>query len=168
MALVSAALLLFAAWRDLASRTIPDGVSVGLAVLGLAAHAAEGDGAALGLSAATAALLFLVLVLLHARGALGGGDVKLASALALGLSPLATLDFLLATALAGGALALAYIALGRLLADARHLLPLRAAAALPRRVLAVEQRRIRRGGPLPYAAAIAVGGVATLLQPIGG
>jgi prepilin peptidase CpaA len=167
MALVSAALLLLAAWRDLASRTIPDGVSVGLAAFGLAARAAEGGAMALGLSAATAALLFLVLVLLHARGALGGGDVKLASALALGLPPLATLDFVLATALAGGALAVAYLALGRL-AGGWRLLPLRATAPLHRRVLAVEQRRLRRGGPLPYAAAIAVGGIAILLQPTGG
>ena len=43
-----------------------------------------GDGVlAAGLSAATAAVLFMLLVLLHSRGALGGGDVKLAAALAL-------------------------------------------------------------------------------------
>ena len=107
MALVSAALLLLAAWRDLASRTIPDGISIALALLGLATRAGEGI-LALGLSAATAAALFLALVLLHARGALGGGDVKLASALALGLAPQASFDFLLATALAGGVLALGY------------------------------------------------------------
>ena len=105
--------LLAAAWRDLATRTIPDGFSIALAGLGLALRSLDGL-QALGLSAATAALLFLALVLLHSRGALGGGDVKLAAALSLGLAPAATVDFLLATALAGGMLAVAYLALGRL------------------------------------------------------
>jgi prepilin peptidase CpaA len=167
-ALLPVALLLAAAWWDVATRLIPDGISIALAALGLAVRATDGL-AALGLSVATAALLFLVLVLLHARGALGGGDVKLASALALGLPPLATLDFLMATALAGGVLALLYVALGAALGRLPlPVPPLRAQASLPRRILAVEWRRIRRGGPLPYAAAIAIGGTLALVQPIGG
>jgi prepilin peptidase CpaA len=159
------ALLVAAAWRDIATRTIPDGISITLAGLGLLLRTTEGM-MALGLSTVTAALLFLALVLLHARGALGGGDVKLAGALALGLAPAATVSFLLATALAGGVLALAYIALGRIVRDASPLS--RATASLPRRILAVERRRLRRGGPLPYAVAIALGGILVLLEPIGG
>jgi prepilin peptidase CpaA len=161
--LIPVSLLLAAAWRDLATRTIPDSISIALAFLGLGLRATEGT-TALAVSAATAALLFLGLVLLHARGALGGGDVKLASAIAIGLPPLATFDFLLATALSGGVLGLLYLAL-------RHLpvpVPSRPAASLPRRVLAAERWRIHRRGPLPYAVAIAAGGILTLLAPLGG
>jgi prepilin peptidase CpaA len=161
--LIPVALLIVAAWRDLVTRTIPDGISIGLAALGIAFRASDGT-AALAASAATAALLFLGLVLLHARGALGGGDVKLASAIALGLPPLATFDFLLATALAGGVLGLLYLALRHLPAP----VPSHSAASLPHRVLAAERWRIHRRGPLPYAIAIAAGGILTLIAPPGG
>jgi prepilin peptidase CpaA len=156
-------LLVAAAWRDVATRTIPDGISIALAFFGLGLRATEGS-LALASSAATAALLFLGLVLLHARGALGGGDVKLASAIALGLPPLATFDFLLATALSGGVLGLLYLALRHLPAP----VPAPFATFLPRRVLAAEHWRIHRRGPLPYAIAIAAGGILTLLAPLGG
>ncbi|WP_254453577.1 prepilin peptidase [Siccirubricoccus sp. G192] len=156
-------LLLLAAWRDIATRTIPDSVSLALASFGLGLRASEGT-TALAASAAIAALLFLGLVLLHARGALGGGDVKLASAIALGLPPLATFDFLLATALSGGVLALLYLVLRHLPAP----VPARPTTSLPRRVLAAERWRIHRRGPLPYAVAIAAGGILTLIAPLGG
>ena len=161
----SVGFLLAAAWRDLATRTIPDWLSLGLAALGLALRAPSGL-MALAASVTMAAFLFLLLVLLHARGGLGGGDVKLITAMALGLPPLVTLDFLLATALAGGVLGLLYLALGRLAPNPAALAG--TAASLPRRVLAVEHRRIHRRGPLPYAVAIAVGGIVILLEPMGG
>jgi prepilin peptidase CpaA len=160
VALVAVALLGFAAWRDLATRTIPDGVSLALAAIGLTARGYEGF-EAISTSLVAALVLGFILFLLHARGLLGGGDVKLATALALGLAPLDTWNLVVATAFAGGLLGLLYLALPSILPD-RRAMP-RPAAVLPR-FLAVEARRIRRRGPLPYGVAIAAGGTLVLLQ----
>ncbi len=159
------ALLLLAAWCDLATRTIPDGISVALAALGLLTRAAEGAVPAVS-SLLVAAGLFAACLPLHARGAFGGGDIKLITALAIGFPPLSTLDFLVATAMAGGVLAFVYLSL-RLLPEPKPLAT-RPVAWPPRRILALERRRISRRGPLPYAVAIAAGGVLTLMKPLGG
>jgi prepilin peptidase CpaA len=151
-----AALLLLLAWRDLLTRTLPDGAAIAIALIGLALRAPLGWSPLL-LSIGTAALLFLALLALAMRGWLGGGDVKLAAVLALGLPPAATLDFLLATVLAGGLLGLGYMAAPRVLP---RNVPALGGRGL-RRVFAVEARRLRRGGPLPYAVAIAAGGILT-------
>ncbi len=151
-------LLGVAAWRDLTTRTIPDTVSLLLAGLGLLVRVAEGWQAA-GLSLAVALLLFILLLLAAMRGALGGGDVKLAAAMVLGLSPLQAWDFVQATVLIGGMLGLVYLA-------GPHLVPRLApvaGAAFPRRLMAVEAWRLRRCGPLPYGIAIAGGGILALL-----
>jgi prepilin peptidase CpaA len=149
----------------LATRTIPDGISVALAVLGLLTRAAEGLAPAAS-SLLVAAGLFVVLLPLHARGAFGGGDLKLVTALAVGFSPLSTLDFLVTTVIAGGVLGVFYLAL-RLLPRPSPLVP-QPLAWPPRRVFALERRRFSRRGPLPYAVAIAAGGVLTLIEPFGG
>lgn len=164
-ALAASAVLLFAAWCDLATRTIPDGISIALVVVGLLTRGAEGLAPA-AYSLLVAAGLFAVLVPLHARGAFGGGDVKLMTALAVGFSPLATLDFLVATVVAGGILGLVYLSL-RLLPRPAPLAP-QPLAWPPRRVFALERRRFSRRGPLPYAVAIAAGGIITLIEPFGG
>lgn len=152
-----APLLIFAAARDVATRLIPDGVSIAIALAGLASRVTLGWTEA-GLSLAIGAGLFALLLPLAMRGWLGGGDVKLISAMAVGLAPQETWLFILATVFAGGALGLAYI-LGR------HLVPelrLASGGTLLRRVLIVEARRVRRRGPLPYAVAIATGGLIVL------
>lgn len=153
--------LAVAAWRDVATRTIPDTASLLVALIGIGWRLWVGPQAALA-SLLAAALLFAVLLFLFARGALGGGDVKLMSALALGMAPAAIWDFLVGTAVAGGVLALAYLALSRLIPP--HLVrPATARAALPR-LFRVEAWRIRRRGPLPYGVAIALGGAMVLLR----
>lgn len=161
-------LLTLAAWRDVATRTIPDGVCMALAAFGLVLRAAEGWPAVLGSLAATV-MLFAFLVALHARGFLGGGDVKLLTAVALGLPPLESWNLIVATSVAGGALACLYLALQRLLAGSSSA-PSLAYAHSPalRRVLAIEARRIRRRGPMPYGVAIAIGGAIVLLHPLVG
>ncbi|WP_158600944.1 A24 family peptidase [Teichococcus wenyumeiae] len=164
--LFSASLLLLlaaATWRDIATRTIPDTVSILAALVGLAARFSLGPQAAL-LSILTAAALFALLLFLFARGALGGGDVKLMSALALGMAPAMVWDFLVVTAITGGVLAFAYLALSRLL-PAHLARPVIAGGTLPR-LCHVEAWRIRRRGPLPYGLAIAVGGATVLLHGI--
>ena len=165
-ALAASALLLLAAWCDLATRTIPDGVSIALAALGLLMRVAEGPIAAM-VSLLLAAVLFAAFLPLHARGAIGGGDVKLITALAIGLSPPATARFP------------SHHGDGRRRARPALPLPAPSSAALavlvpqpqawpPRRILALERRRVSRRGPLPYAVAIAAGGILTLMKPFGG
>jgi prepilin peptidase CpaA len=71
---------------------------------------------------------------------MGGGDVKLAAALALWFSPASTIKFLVIMSIAGGVLTLAVVAWHRL--------------------------KRRKGRPeIPYGVAIAVGGLA-ILGPI--
>jgi len=153
-------LLCFAAARDIATRLIPDTLSIAIAGIGIATRLFEGWAAA-GVSLLLAAAIFLLFVPFAARGWLGGGDVKLISAMAAGLSPGLTLDFVVVTVFVGGALGLAYL-LGR------HLVPetrvLAGTASLLRRVLVVEAWRMRRRGPLPYAVAIAGGGLFLLFS----
>ncbi len=151
-------LLLAAAASDVVRRIIPDWVSIALAALGLLAGLLRGPHALLG-SVAAALLLFATLALLHRRGALGGGDVKLASAVALVLPFGAFGDFVEATAIAGGVLALLHLALRPF---APRLAPVRG-ASLARRVLAAECWRLRRHGSIPYGVAIACGGALMLL-----
>lgn len=154
-------LLALVAWRDIATRTIPDAASLILALAGVATRLWIGPQALL-LSLLSAALLFAVLLFLFARGALGGGDVKLMSALALGMAPAAIWDFLVFTAASGGVLALTYLALSRLLRA--HLARPATAGGLLTRIGRVEAWRIRRRGPLPYGVAIAIGGAMILLR----
>ena len=69
----------------------------------------------------------------------------------------------IATAIAGGVLAVAYLLLERTLMPTNK----PASMSLLRRVIAVEAWRIRRRGPLPYGVAIAAGGAFILLHPGG-
>ena len=154
----SVVLLGIAAASDIARRIIPDRVSAALAAFGALAGLLHGPRTLL-LSAAVATALFATLAALHGRGLIGGGDVKLAAAIALGLPVGAFIGFLESTAFAGGALALVHLALR--LADPRIAAAPR--GSLPRRVLAVECWRIRRRGTLPYGVAIACGGALALL-----
>lgn len=154
---VAVPLLLFAAARDVATRLIPDGVSIAIAVAGLVTRALVGWPEA-GLSFLIGAGIFALLLPLAARGWLGGGDVKLMSAMAVGLAPAETWLFVMATVFAGGVLGVAYI-LGRYLVPQTRVA---GQASLLRRVMAVEAWRVRRRGPLPYAVAIAVGGILVL------
>jgi prepilin peptidase CpaA len=160
--LIMIGVLACAAMSDLATRTIPDLACVTLAILGVGLRLSAGL-PALGWSVAVAALLFGLLVFAHARGALGGGDVKLAAAMALGLAPLETWRFVVATILAGGVLSIVHLVLRHAAAPS----PTCRTASLPRRVAAIERWRIRRKGSLPYGIAIACGGVWVSLTGMG-
>ena len=153
------ALLIAAAWCDVATRTIPNTIGLLLVATGTIARILEGP-AALALSVADALLLFVLLLVAFSRGLIGGGDVKIMSALAVGLSPLDCYRFVVATAIAGGILGIAYLLLSLQAAgphDQRR-------KSLLGRVSAVESWRIRRRGPLPYGVAIAAGGAFVLLH----
>lgn len=160
--LIAVPLLVVAASRDIATRLIPDGVSIAIAATGIVTRLFEGWAAA-ATSAGIALGLFILLLLIAMRGMIGGGDVKLIAAMAAGLSPADTWTFVFVMAVAGGVLGVAYILGSRLVPE----LSLAPGGALPRRVLAIETRRIRRRGPLPYAVAIAAGGLFLLITSPG-
>jgi prepilin peptidase CpaA len=83
--------------------------------------------------------VFTILAGAFYAGMMGGGDVKLAAALALWFSPRSTIQFLVLTSLAGGVLTLG--------------------------VLAWHRAKRREGRPeVPYGVAIAFGGLAILTQ----
>jgi prepilin peptidase CpaA len=83
--------------------------------------------------------VFILLAAAFWAGMMGGGDVKLAAALALWFSPLSTLKFLVLMSLAGGVLTIVVVVLHRV--------------------------RRREGRPeIPYGVAIAFGGLAILAQ----
>ena len=152
------ALLLAAGAHDIAARLVSNRAALALALCGVALRGADGT---LGLALAGAGAVFLAAAFCWRRGWLGGGDVKLLGAAALFVAPRQIPALLLAVALAGGALALLYLALAALPPPA----PAGGAKArLIPRVLRAERWRIRRRGPLPYASAIAVGTVFTLFR----
>jgi prepilin peptidase CpaA len=161
-ALVTASLLLVAAWWDVASREIPNRICLALALVGIAARLTIGP-AELALSAAVAVGLFLALLIPHSFRMLGGGDVKLFAALAFGLPPIGVASLLLVTALAGGVLGMTHLAMRHLPRPRR----VKANAWTLRRVYAAERWRALRHGPLPYAVAIALGGIWTVAKLIG-
>jgi prepilin peptidase CpaA len=151
-------LLLYVAAIDIATRLIHNEICLSLALLGIAsqfaghAHVAE--------SLVTATILFLLLLVVYARGWMGGGDVKLLVALAIGLPLMGVVQLLTVTTLAGGVLALAHLVMRRLPFPR----PAPAGSSVLRRVCAVERWRNLRQAPLPYGAAIACGGIWTVLN----
>jgi prepilin peptidase CpaA len=157
-AVVTLGLLMIAAWWDVATRTIPDTICLLLVATGAIARILNGP-EALAFSAGTALLLFVLLLVAYSRGFIGGGDVKIMTALAVGLSPFDCYRFVIATAIAGGFLGICYLLLSRRPAGMRE----RKGASLLGRVVAIEFWRIRRHRSLPYGVAIPAGGAFVLL-----
>ncbi len=161
LAVPAAGLLGYAALHDLAVRTVPNWLPALLLVIGVSARLLEHNLLA-GLIAAGVA--FAVLFAVWLVGAMGGGDVKLWAAAVLLVPPgwQPQLAFFVNVVLAGGVLAMAYLGLSLVVPRPRastqgsHL----------RRLLRVELWRIGRRGPLPYACAIAAGGIVTLIPHI--
>ena len=88
---------------------------------------------------AVAAAVFALLALAFYTGMMGGGDVKLAAALALWFSPISTLRFLVFMSIAGGVLTLV--------------------------TLLIHRARGKPGRPeVPYGVAIAIGALTILTQ----
>jgi prepilin peptidase CpaA len=136
-----AAILVIAAVVDVRTFTISNRLNLTVALLAPAYWAsialAPWPGVAIQLAAGAA--VFTLLAGAFYAGMMGGGDVKLAAALALWFSPAGTVRFLVLMSLAGGVLTL---------------------------VLVVWHRaRKREGRPqIPYGVAIAFGGLAILAQ----
>ena len=148
--------LLYAAAHDVAARTIPNTVSLLVGVGG----AAQAVRHAHPLAAVSVAGAILLAGLVAWRTSLvGGGDVKLLTVTSLWVDPARVPSMLLNMSIAGGALALLYLALDRL--------PLAAWPDKPQHLVAriarVERRRIRRRS-LPYGVAIAAASLVCLAR----
>ena len=150
-------LLLYVAVIDIATRLIHNEICLTLALLGILGQIAGPTHLEESLVGAT--VLFLLLLAVYARGWMGGGDVKLLVALAVGLPVAGMFQLLTATALAGAVLAATHLMMRSL----PHPRTAPAGCPLLRRVYAVERWRHVRRAPLPYGAAIACGGIWTLL-----
>jgi prepilin peptidase CpaA len=136
-----AAILVVAAVVDVRTFTISNRLNLAVALLApvywLSISLAPWPGIAIQLAAGAA--VFTLLAGAFYAGMMGGGDVKLAAALALWFSPTGTVRFLVLMSLAGGILTLVLVAWHR--------------------------ARIREGRPqIPYGVAIAFGGLAILTQ----
>ena len=141
IALALALLLLAAAAIDIRTRTIPNPLNAAVALLAPLAWWAWGvplwpDAA---IQTGVAIAVFLLFAAFFYLGMMGGGDVKLAAAIALWFPPAATLKFIVITSLAGGVVTLATIVWHR--------------------------ARSNEGAPeVPYGVAIAFGGMWLLAQ----
>ena len=136
-----AVILVVAAVIDVRTFTISNGLNLTVALLAplvwWSAGLAVWPGAAI--QVAVAGGVFVLLAAAFYAGMMGGGDVKLAAALALWFSPASTIKFLVLMSLAGGVLTLLVVAWHRL--------------------------KKREGRPeIPYGVAIAFGGLAILTQ----
>jgi prepilin peptidase CpaA len=153
----SAGLLLGALLHDVAVRTIPNWIPAGLAIAGLVLRVQQGNAIA---GIGIALLLLIVLGALWLRGFIGGGDMKLIPAVAFVLPPSGVPAFVLSVAVAGGILALFYLALSFLVPrpgpGRRH--------GFLARMLKAEVWRMHRRGPLPYAVAVAVGALPSFIN----
>lgn len=102
------AALLYAAWGDLRTRTIPNALNAAIALAAplwwlTSGHAVWPD---MAIQIGMALGLFTLFALVFMLGAMGGGDVKLIAAIALWLPPFAMLSMLQVMAIAGGLLTL--------------------------------------------------------------
>jgi prepilin peptidase CpaA len=138
---VLALLLVYAAAVDVRTFTISNRLTLGVAALAPLYwwSASLPLWSEVAVQVAVAGGVFALLAAAFYAGMMGGGDVKLAAALALWFSPASTLEFLVIMSIAGGALTLLLLAAHRL--------------------------RGRPGRPeIPYGVAIAFGGLAILTQ----
>lgn len=134
-------LLLLAAGIDVRTYTIPNRLNLLIAVLAplfwWSIELALWPDVAIRIGVAL--LVFGLLALAFAIGMMGGGDVKLAAAVALWFPPLATVKMLVVMSIAGGVLTLL--------------------------ILLIHRARQREGRPkIPYGVAIAAGGWAVLAE----
>lgn len=158
---VALAMLAFAAFHDVAGRTVPNCAPALLLMVGASLRVIDHN---LLPALAVALVAFLPLFAIWVAGLMGGGDVKLwaASVLLIPPSPRMELRFFADVVVLGGLLAVLYLLLPLVVRKPTA----STAGSRLSRVLRVECWRIKRCAPLPYACAIASGAFAVLLPQI--
>jgi prepilin peptidase CpaA len=154
------AILTIIAYGDIHTRRIPNVLAGVIGMLGIMRMFLERDPVAAIYTLVASAALLAVGFLLFWRGLLGGGDAKLVTATALVIGHYHLVAFLFLMSLCGGALALAIIAREQL--RPQRLIPSDAVVA-PSATEAAGSIIGTARCTVPYGAAIAVAGVATLL-----
>jgi len=154
------AILCTAAAHDILARTVPDWMPIVLAAIGIAESVLAGR---LVVSLLSGVFVFILSGLCWRRGWLGGGDVKLLGAASIAVPPIAVAPFVAAVAISGGVLALLYLTFGKLIPVAAQRRSIGRPVGLLARAVRLERWRLSRGSPLPYAVAIAAGGMFVLL-----
>ena len=151
--LTFAFLMLIAAWTDVMKFTIPNWIpAVLIAAWAVSAPFLGLSWSEAGLSGVVFAVTLGLGMALWAPGWLGGGDVKLIAAGALWFGWPDVMVFVLGAALAGGILAVALLAL-------RRVVPV-----LPLSPEVIGKTALADGAPAPYAVAIAAGALFALPQ----
>jgi prepilin peptidase CpaA len=170
IAVVYAACSLFSALAgaayDVVSRRIPNALTLPAIVFGLLVHASFGGWRQLGSAAAGGLVCGLIFLLFHLGGGMGGGDVKLITAVGCNAGLPSAGLLLLVTSLAGGAMAIALALYHRRLKQTvRNVCMLaahhRTAGLAPHPDFNLSNPQTLR---LPYALAIAVGSAATFCR----
>jgi prepilin peptidase CpaA len=136
-----AILLVIAAVVDVRTFTIPNRLNLAVALLAPLYWLSIGMPfwPNVGVQIASAVIVFLLLAIAFFFKMMGGGDVKLAAALALWFAPAGTLRFLILMSLFGGALTLI--------------------------IVAIHKYRKKEGRPeIPYGVAISLGALTILTQ----
>ena len=141
-----AGLLAWASYEDARGYLIPNRICGAVAALFPIYVLTTGEWSALLSSTLTALAVLATGYILFSRGLLGGGDVKLMTAIALWAGPNLVLPFVLITGVAGGFLSLAMIA--------------------PR--LFARDGALLAGPPVPYGVAVAAGGLYVAFQLLAG
>lgn len=153
----SVVLLVGVAVQDIVARTVSDRATAALSVAGLTMRFFDGTVVITGVIAIA---LFLAALACWHRGWLGGGDVKLLGATMLLVPPPHQATVLVLMSLVGGVISVIYLVTRQWLRRPLGVRP----SSFAGRVLRVEHWRLCRGGPIPYAVAIAAGAIGTLAQ----
>jgi prepilin peptidase CpaA len=152
-------LLGVATWIDLVDRRIPNGLSFGGAILGVATHAYLFGTFGVGVAALGWGLCLVCFLPLYRSGGMAAGDVKLMAMAGAFLGPVYGFIACLFTLVAGAIVASMCLGWARLVRGVSGLRWAGAPDSMNRlsAVNAIEK--------IPYAVAILLGTIATLLQP---
>lgn len=147
---------------DLATRRIPNAVSLATAIAGVALAAAGQSGTSVGAALAGFGIGMLLMLPGYLWGATGAGDVKLMGAVGTILGPAGVVQAFLYTAIAGGFLAvMVAIARGRLTQTLGRTGRLMTPTAT--RTASQEARAQGAANRFPYGPAIAIGSLLAVL-----
>ena len=152
-------LLGVATWTDLVDRRIPNGLSLGGAILGFATHAYLFGAAGFGLALLGWGFCLACFLPLYRSGGLAAGDVKLMAMVGAFLGPVNGFVAVLLTLVAGALVASLCVAWTGL----RNRIGALRWAGLANDLQGASTGHVVE--KIPYAVAINLGSVATLLQP---